>query len=132
MLNGQHFCMAGMGPHVTLLGCIITDMVELLHSLQSALTYAVDHSFNSIRLDRDMSTNDMIIAFVNGASASEAGDAEIHEVAHEALYVVFWDELTQLVVRDGESATKFVIVSVTGASSNTNTPTPQPLMRTKH
>jgi len=54
VLDGQHFCMAGMGPHVTLLGCIITDMVELLHSLQSALTYAVDHSFNSISIDGDM------------------------------------------------------------------------------
>ena len=68
-LGGRCFCMAGIdegpgmihpkvGPHVTLLGCIVTDAAVSLRSLQFALTYAVDRSFNSISVDRDMSTND--------------------------------------------------------------------------
>ena len=73
--------------------------------------------------------NNMIIVFANSAGTSEAGDAEMDEVAHEAPYIAFQDklmhfiqELGQLVVHDGEGATKFMIISVTGASSNANMP----------
>ena len=71
-LGARHFCMVGMdkgmgmihpnmGPHATLLGCIVTDAVVSPHSLQSTLTYAVDHSFNSISIDGDMILLDMTI-----------------------------------------------------------------------
>ncbi|KDQ06305.1 hypothetical protein BOTBODRAFT_168156 [Botryobasidium botryosum FD-172 SS1] len=106
-------------PHATLLGFIATDAAVSPGSLQSALTYAVDRSFNSISVDGDMSTNDTIIAMANGASGMEK---EIDEKADPEAYEVFRDELTsfatelaQLVVRDGEGATKFVTVSVEGA-----------------
>jgi glutamate N-acetyltransferase/amino-acid N-acetyltransferase len=132
-LGGQTFRMAGMdkgagmihpdmGPpsdfgqlHATLLGCILTDAAVSPKALQSALTYAVERSFNSISVDGDMSTNDTIIVLANGAAAGET--KEIDE--HDPLFTVFRDELTsfaaelaQLVVRDGEGATKFVTVSV--------------------
>ncbi|KAG9084983.1 hypothetical protein FRC07_013490, partial [Ceratobasidium sp. 392] len=45
-------------PHATLLGVIATDAAVTPRSLQTALTYAVDRSFNSISVDGDMSTND--------------------------------------------------------------------------
>lgn len=103
-------------PHATLLGFIATDAAVAPHSLQSALTYAVDRSFNSISVDGDMSTNDTIIAMANGASGMEK---EIDEHTDPEAYKIFRDELTsfatelaQLVVRDGEGATKFVTVSV--------------------
>ena len=77
-INGFEYRMAGMdmgagmihpnmGPattfkpkqlHATLLGCILTDAAVSPRSLQNALTYAVDKSFNSISVDGDMSTND--------------------------------------------------------------------------
>jgi len=127
-----------VGPHAALLAYITTDMVVLLHSLQSVLTYAVDCSFNSISVNRDMSPNNTIVVFANGASTSEAGDTETDKAAHEAPYVVFQgelmcfaQELTQLVVLDSEGATKFVTISVTRVSSNANTQMPQPPMRTK-
>jgi len=60
--------------HVTLLGCIVTDAAVSLRSLQSTLMYAVDRSVNW-----DMSTNNMIVAFSNGAGASEAGNMEVNE-----------------------------------------------------
>lgn len=112
-------------PHATLLGLIATDAPVTPRSLQTALTYAVQRSFNSISVDGDMSTNDTIIAFANGAAAShEANSAvdqveEIDEEKHPEAFAVFQKELTdfaielaKLVVYDGEGATKFVTVTV--------------------
>ena len=112
---------AGGQLHATLLGCILTDAPVSPRSLQSALTYAVDRSFNSISVDGDMSTNDTIIVMANGA-ASAKDEPEIDEERDPEAYEVFKQELTsfaadlaQLVVRDGEGATKFVTVTVQGA-----------------
>ncbi|KAG8681377.1 hypothetical protein FRC08_015675 [Ceratobasidium sp. 394] len=108
-------------PHATLLGVIATDAAVTPRSLQSALTYAVDRSFNSISVDGDMSTNDTVIAFANGAAFNE-DVAEIDQETHPEEYTQFRDHLTSfatelasLVVRDGEGATKFVTISVEGA-----------------
>lgn len=104
-------------PHGTLLGVIVTDAPVSPQALQSALTHAVDRSFNSISVDGDMSTNDTIVALANG-SAGALG-LEITEETQTAQYNRFRDELTdfaeelaKLVVRDGEGATKFVTVRV--------------------
>ncbi|KAH7910193.1 Arginine biosynthesis bifunctional protein ArgJ beta chain [Hygrophoropsis aurantiaca] len=129
MDKGAGMIHPNMGPptttkqlHATLLGCILTDAAVSPRSLQSALTYAVDRSFNSISVDGDMSTNDTIVVLANGAAA--AGAQEIDEEHDKEGYRIFRDELTsfavdlaQLVVRDGEGATKFVTVSVEGATS---------------
>lgn len=143
-IKGNEFRMAGMdkgagmihpdmGPpskkelHATLLGCILTDAPVSPRSLQNALTYAVDRSFNSISVDGDMSTNDTIIVLANGAAVQEEAavkDLEIDEERDHEAYIQFRDvltdfaaELAQLVVRDGEGATKFVTVSVEGAAT---------------
>jgi glutamate N-acetyltransferase / amino-acid N-acetyltransferase len=111
-----------MGPapamlplHATLLGLFATDARVSPRSLQNALTYAVDRSFNSISVDGDMSTNDTIVALANGA----AGGVEVDEHKTPKEYELFKTQLTnfaielaQLVVRDGEGATKFVTISV--------------------
>ncbi|GAA5949541.1 hypothetical protein JCM21900_000257 [Sporobolomyces salmonicolor] len=105
-------------PHATMLGVIATDAAIAPASLQNALTFAVDRSFNSISVDGDMSTNDTVVALANGAS----GIKEISEQGTPEEYKQFRDELTsfaaelaQLVVRDGEGAEKFVKVTVQGA-----------------
>ncbi|KAG6327900.1 hypothetical protein ID866_11189, partial [Astraeus odoratus] len=142
-LKGETYRMAGMdkgagmihprmagpdtagGLHATLLGLILTDAPVSPRSLQSALSYAVDRSFNSISVDGDMSTNDTIIALANGAGAEcSANHEEIDQATDPDAYRVFRDELTsfavdlaQLVVRDGEGATKFVEVCVQNAAS---------------
>ena len=104
-------------PHATLLGLLVTDAAVTPTSLQSALTYAVGRSFNSISVDGDMSTNDTILALANGAAdpTMDEIDADLHPEA----FKVFRDELTsfaidlaKLVVYDGEGATKFVTVTV--------------------
>lgn len=109
------------GLHATLLGLILTDAPVSPKSLQSALTYAVDRSFNSISVDGDMSTNDTIIVFANGAGhdSNIPNPTEIDESTDPQAYTAFRDHLTafsidlaKLVVRDGEGATKFVSVCV--------------------
>ncbi|KAK0220949.1 hypothetical protein EDD85DRAFT_268051 [Armillaria nabsnona] len=143
-IKGVQYRMAGMdkgagmihpdmGPpvgsqlHATLLGCIMADAAVSPRSLQSALTYAVDRSFNSISVDGDMSTNDTILVLANGAAASDGTGNyadEIDEETDKESYEVFKQELTafaidlaKLVVRDGEGATKFVTVTVKGAAT---------------
>lgn len=139
-LNGRTVRMAGidkgagmiapnMGPpHATLLGVIATDAAIAPEALQSALNYAVDRSFNSISVDGDMSTNDSILCLANGSAGkvedggresagtgmeeiTENGDPEAFAIFKEELKS-FAEELAQLVVRDGEGATKFVTVRV--------------------
>jgi glutamate N-acetyltransferase / amino-acid N-acetyltransferase len=124
---------APSAPHATLLGCIATDAPVAPAALQSALDYAVQRSFNAISIDGDMSTNDTVVLFANGAGADDevAGgessarktetetEIEIDETRDPDAFVQFRDgltdfmqELAQLVVRDGEGATKFVTISV--------------------
>jgi glutamate N-acetyltransferase/amino-acid N-acetyltransferase len=124
---------AQSAPHATLLGCIATDAPVAPAALQSALDYAVQRSFNAISIDGDMSTNDTVVLFANGAGADEVGGGElssarksetetgieIDETRDPGAFVRFRDgltdfmqELAQLVVRDGEGATKFVTISV--------------------
>jgi glutamate N-acetyltransferase/amino-acid N-acetyltransferase len=109
------------GLHATLLGLVLTDAPVSPKSLQSALTYAVERSFNSISVDGDMSTNDTIIVLANGAGhdANASNSTEIDESTDPQAYITFRDHLTafstdlaKLVVRDGEGATKFVGVCV--------------------
>ncbi|KAJ9118290.1 hypothetical protein QFC22_004201 [Naganishia vaughanmartiniae] len=111
-------------PHATLLGVIATDAAIHPDALQSALTYAVDRSFNSITVDGDMSTNDTILCLANGASSTNTTSEEITEHGRPKEFAVFRDELcsfaqelAQLVVRDGEGATKFVTVRVINGPS---------------
>lgn len=110
-------------PHATLLGVICTDAAIAPTALQTALTYAVERSFNSISVDGDMSTNDTIIAFANGASGMEREIAEDTDPEQykefRAELTSFATELAKLVVRDGEGATKFVTVSVEVSTSLT-------------
>ncbi|KAG5366659.1 Arginine biosynthesis bifunctional protein ArgJ [Yarrowia sp. B02] len=102
----------------TLLGFFATDAPVSASALGVALKHAADRSFNAISVDGDTSTNDTIVCLANGA----AGGPEITESS--ASFPVFQDILTdfssrlsQLVVRDGEGATKFVKISVNDAVS---------------
>ncbi|ORY25625.1 ArgJ family-domain-containing protein [Naematelia encephala] len=115
--KGAGMIAPNMGPpHATLLGVVATDAAIAPEALQSALNYAVDRSFNSITVDGDVSTNDTILCLANGAVEGKeltTSDPEF-EVFREELRS-FAEELAQLVVRDGEGATKFVTVRVKNA-----------------
>ncbi|EDK47327.1 hypothetical protein LELG_05508 [Lodderomyces elongisporus NRRL YB-4239] len=105
----------------TLLGFFVTDAPVSPSALQLILKYAVDRSFNSITVDGDMSTNDTIAAIANGAAGGELIDlnsscAERYAELQKEI-TDFAQQLAQLVVRDGEGATKFITIKVKDALS---------------
>lgn len=96
----------------TMLAVIVTDARLSTGELDRLLRAAVMESFNRIVVDGDMSTNDTVLLLANGASGS-VPDLEEFGAALTALCI----ELAQAIVRDGEGATKFVTVQVTGAQA---------------
>ncbi len=99
----------------TMLAYIATDADVEVNALQACLQQAVEQSFNRITVDGDTSTNDACVLVATGASAASCIDAG------HADYPVFCaavsevcTRLAQLIVRDGEGATKFVSVRVEG------------------
>ncbi|CEP62794.1 glutamate N-acetyltransferase LALA0_S06e03994g [Lachancea lanzarotensis] len=97
----------------TLLGFVLTDLPINSSALQSMLTGAVTRSFNCISVDGDMSTNDTICMLANGAIDTPVIDESSPDFQKVSSQVTeFAKNLAQLVVRDGEGATKFVTVNV--------------------
>ncbi len=103
----------------TMLAFVLTDAVLADGFLENSLKHAVNHSFNRITVDRDTSTNDMVLLLASG----EAGNEEIVKGSPEAtqfdnLLGEILLDLAKMIVRDGEGATKLVRIEVTGAASD--------------
>ncbi|KAL8990628.1 MAG: hypothetical protein Q9177_000757 [Variospora cf. flavescens] len=103
----------------TLLGMLFTDAPIPAKTLQPLLAHAVDRSFNAISVDGDTSTNDTLALLANGAAGGRPITSAESEDGRALIEIItsFTQELSQLVVRDGEGATKFVRVRVVNASS---------------
>ncbi|KAI4147201.1 MAG: hypothetical protein L6R39_003200 [Caloplaca ligustica] len=103
----------------TLLGMLFTDAPIPAATLKPLLTHAVDRSFNAISVDGDTSTNDTLAFLSNGAAGGQPITSLDSDDGRAVTDVVtsFTQQLSQLVVRDGEGATKFVRVRVINASS---------------
>lgn len=102
----------------TLLGIVCTDVAIEPASMHAILSESVNDSFNCISIDGDTSTNDTVAFLANGG-ASPAGTktltlSEPNEdlQAFQKVLTDFMADLAQLVVRDGEGATKFVTLRV--------------------
>jgi glutamate N-acetyltransferase/amino-acid N-acetyltransferase len=103
----------------TLLGFVTTDAAIGARALDAALRQAVEVSFNRVVVDGDRSTNDTLIALANGAAGNRALDpAHPRWDAFVAALTHVCTELAKKLVLDGEGATKFVTVRVTGARSD--------------
>lgn len=98
----------------TMLSVITTDAKIAPDLLDRALHTAVNQSFNRISVDGDMSTNDTLLILASGASGKEIKSKEEFENFTDGLSLVARD-LAKQVARDGEGATKFVELDVTGA-----------------
>ncbi|KAF2669503.1 Arginine biosynthesis bifunctional protein ArgJ beta chain [Microthyrium microscopicum] len=103
----------------TLLGIICTDAPLAPTALRSLLPGAVDKSFNSISIDGDTSTNDTLAMLANGAAGGQVIESESSKGYAEMRSTLegFGRDLAQLVVRDGEGATKFVTIKVVNAAT---------------
>lgn len=104
----------------TMLGFIFTDARLEAGVLATMLGRATHKSFNCITVDGETSTNDCVIAFATGKAnhpeAKDAGDPLLD--GFKAALGELCEELAQLIVRDGEGATKFVTIQVSGAEDD--------------
>jgi len=107
---------AGMiAPNMaTMLAVIATDAALAPSALQAALSAANRVSFNQIVVDGDMSTNDTVLALANGASGVMVA-TEDELGAFQAALTGVCTVLAKDIVMDGEGATRFVTLHVSGA-----------------
>ncbi len=101
----------------TMLVYIFTDAKIPAATLQKLLSRNTDATFNSITVDSDTSTSDTLLLAATGQSDAAPLKGATLKAFEAALSQVMLD-LAHQVIRDGEGATKFVEVNVTGATSN--------------
>jgi glutamate N-acetyltransferase/amino-acid N-acetyltransferase len=104
----------------TLISVVITDAPLEKKAADSVLSEALAGSYNRITIDGDTSTNDTAVLLASGevagqriADASSPGYAEVAAAVREVM-----DELSRLMIRDGEGATRMVDIVVEGAPSD--------------
>lgn len=125
-LDGVTYSMTGISkgagmirPNMaTMLSFVATDVPIARNLVQQMLRISADQSFNRITVDGDTSTNDSCIFAATGL----AGGIEISSV-EDPRYAMVLDvlsrvmkRLAQLIIRDGEGATKFITVTVEGGN----------------
>ena len=124
-LAGQHCRITGIAkgagmicPNLaTMLAFIATDAEIDQPLLETLLSTAVEASFNRITVDGDTSTNDAVTLSATGHSGVEIlADSSNYQRFSEALTTIMV-ELAQDIVRDGEGASKFVEIRVTGGET---------------
>ncbi|MBR0289120.1 MAG: bifunctional glutamate N-acetyltransferase/amino-acid acetyltransferase ArgJ [Selenomonadaceae bacterium] len=107
-------------PDMATMLCFITTDADIDQKLlQAALHDATEVSFNCMTVDGDMSTNDSVVVLANGA----AGNKKIVD-KFSADYQKFYEtlknicvELAKKIAADGEGASKFLTINVTGAKN---------------
>ena len=100
----------------TTLGFVMTDADVDAKALQKMLLPATERSYNSLTVDGDMSTNDMVILLANGAS-------RVKPAAKERLVlreVITWvmESLAEQIAADGEGARKLIVIRSCGFKTN--------------
>ena len=100
----------------TMLVYIFTDAKIPAPALQRMLSRHVDATFNAITVDSDTSTSDALLLCATGQSPAAQVKGPVAKAFETALHAVMRD-LAHQVIRDGEGATKFVEVRVSGAAS---------------
>ena len=100
----------------TMLVYIFTDAKIPAPVLQGMLARNVGDTFNAITVDSDTSTSDALLLCATGQGAATEVQGDAARAFEKALRGVMM-QLAHHVVRDGEGATKFVEVRVTGAVS---------------
>lgn len=123
-INGKTCVLGGMAkgsgmihPNMaTTLNFVTTDVAIDAGLLQKALSEMVKITYNCLSVDGDTSTNDMLTVMANGLAGNEKilCENEEYEVFKSALYEVLM-QLTKMLAKDGEGATKLLECTCTGA-----------------
>ncbi|AEV15986.1 Arginine biosynthesis bifunctional protein ArgJ beta chain [Thermus sp. CCB_US3_UF1] len=95
----------------TMLAFVVTDAKVPQEALRAAWRGIVDRTFNQVTVDGDTSTNDLALLMANGASGEVPLEALFQAVEAVA------QELARKIARDGEGATKLLVVRVRGAAT---------------
>jgi len=95
----------------TMLAYIFTDAKIEASRLDEMLRASVDKSFNMLSIDTDTSTSDTCIIMANGL-AGAVDEKKFSETLSQACI-----EMTKMLARDGEGATKLLLANITGAGS---------------
>ena len=103
---------AGMiEPHMaTMLSFLYTDAKLSSKVLKECLKESVEYSFNMLIVDGDTSTNDMVVI-----TSTSGVNCDLNDFKEALNYVCV--ELAKIMARDGEGATKYVEMVVSGASN---------------
>ncbi|KMZ11241.1 Glutamate N-acetyltransferase / N-acetylglutamate synthase [Candidatus Burkholderia humilis] len=123
-IDGHVVTMSGISKGVgmikpnmaTMLGLLAFDANVAQPVLDQLVKHVADRSFNCITIDGDTSTNDSFILIASGKSSLPAitsTDSPAYAALRDAITETA-QELAQLIVRDGEGATKFMTVTVEG------------------
>jgi glutamate N-acetyltransferase/amino-acid N-acetyltransferase len=103
----------------TMLAFVVTDAAISPAALQNLVSLYTRTTFNSVTVDGDRSTNDTLLLFATGQSGapkiSRAGDRRLADFRDKLEQVLM--DLAHQLVRDGEGASKFIKVTVTGAET---------------
>ncbi|TNE67531.1 MAG: bifunctional glutamate N-acetyltransferase/amino-acid acetyltransferase ArgJ [Alphaproteobacteria bacterium] len=105
----------------TMLGFVFTNAALTYNCLQKLLRENTDLSFNSITVDGDTSTNDTVFAAATGVNMGHDPIDDPDDPRLKDFRVKFNEvmvELAQLIVKDGEGATKFVTIDIEGAEND--------------
>ena len=122
MIDGRPVKIAGIAKGsgmiapdmATMLVFVFTDAKIDQSALQSLLATHTDSTFNCITVDSDTSTSDSLLVAATGTSGVDVtGRAEFSEALHSVML-----DLAHQVVRDGEGATKFVEIRISGAATD--------------
>ena len=126
-IDGQPVALAGIAKGsgmiapdmATMLAFLFTDAAITPAVLRTLLRDAADHGFNRITVDGDTSTSDTVALFATGRAGNrpitDASDPALADFRRQLNAICL--DLAQQIVRDGEGASKFLEITVTGAES---------------
>lgn len=100
----------------TTLCFVVTDAVLSPAELRQMLKPAVESSFNSLSVDGDMSTNDMVALLAGGASKLRGSGTNLKAVSGAVTRVL--ETLAAQIAADGEGARKLVVIEASGFRSD--------------
>lgn len=106
-------------PDMATMLCFIVTDAKIGHGvLQKLLGRGISDTFNMISVDGDTSTNDSVIVLANGASGcDEIEEGSAACVAFSSAFNQVLGELARQIVKDGEGASRFIEMKVSGAAT---------------
>jgi glutamate N-acetyltransferase/amino-acid N-acetyltransferase len=101
----------------TMLGFIFTNFDILSKKIETEFEEIINKTFNSISVDGDTSTSDMVLLFSVKNNKKTIKTKKLQEKFLEKLEILM-TTLSHLIVKDGEGASKFITVEVIKAKND--------------